>query len=551
MRTRVIGIALAGVLAAVLLCVPSLLRTPQAATQVIDAATLATDEDQAPYDIVERYRLPAFDHEPGDSTEKLLASQVVAKAQSVGITSNYPSDPGPAMRALQEDIESHRAHALNWHSQVDFTGTTAAELQELIDAHPDALIKLTMSDLVLDAPIVLPSDTHIEGNGARIWCELAGAAFVVEGTRDISLQNLDIRGNGDIGIFAHNAINLLVEGCHIHDLRSKAIVVSGESTYFHLLDNVVRQNQQGGIEIAGGSSYGVLSGNDVVHNTGYSNWMAGIVLTNVDVPTPAELWAAFPGEMPHFAERTTLADVPASVHDVIVEGNTVERNQSSGIYLDGIYRCYVQGNTIAHNDKEGMCLDYGTLGCFVQGNTVSDNGKRARQSDAALELDGMLPFGRMADGSACAKLPGISLDNAAYNIIEANTIQDNWGGGVKSVRTSMRNVIAGNLIDNNNRGQNDVFFFIGVELGNADEGAQSDSMDYLADYQNLVMGNTITGGHYTGVFIAHGCEGNTISRNVIKGHTHYALMCGSNLVNDFSGNDYDGRFIDRSVIPFL
>ena len=550
MRARVIGIALAVALVALGLSVPALLGASRVETQLTDAATRSAEEGAESYDIVEHYRLPAFDQAPGASTDKLAASQVVAKAARVGITSSYPSDPTATMLALAEDVESHRYLAQIWHDEVDFTGTTAAELQQVVNENTGALIRLG-GDMVLDAPVTLPSDTHIDGNGARIWCELGGAAFVADGVSAVSVQNLDSRGNGDIGIFVHDAKNVIVQDCHIHDLRSKAIVVSGTSSYFHIINNECRKNQQGGIQVAGAASYGELRGNKVSHNTGYSNWMAGVVLTNVEVPSPSELWAAFPGETPHYAERSTLADVPASVHDVYVMGNTIDHNQSSGLYCDGVYRIYVDANTLASNDKEGMCLDYGALGCFVHANQVTDNGKRARQSDAALELDGMLVHGRMADGSACAKLPGISLDNAAYNVIEANTVQHNWGGGVKSVRTAMRNVIAGNLIDDNNRGQNDVFWFIGVELGSADEGTPSDSMDYLADYQNLVVGNTITGGHYTGVFIAHGCEGNIISRNVIKGHTHYALMCGSDLENDVSGNDYDGRFIDRSVVPFL
>ena len=550
MRARAIGVAIVGALAALALSVPGILSTHRAELLLADAAALSASEAHEAYDIVERYRLPAFDQLAGASTEKLAASQVIAKAAKVGITSNYPSDPTATMQALAQDVESRRGLAQAWHKEVDFTGATAHELQQLVNDSPDTLIRLT-SDLVLEAPVTMTSDTHINGNGARVWCELGGAAFVVDGVKEVSLANLDIRGNGDIGVFVHDASDVIVQSCHIHDLRSKAVVVSGTSTYFHILDNEFRKNQQGGIEIAGAASYGELRGNKVVHNTGYSNWMAGVVLTNVEVPSVGELWASFPGDVPHFAERTTLADVPASVHDVYLQGNTIGHNQSSGLYCDGVYRCFVDGNTIASNDKEGMCLDYGALGCFVHANQITDNGKRARQSEQALELDGMLGFGFTDDGSSCAKLPGISLDNAAYNVIESNTVQHNWGGGVKSVRTSMRNVIAGNLIDDNNRGQNDTFFFIGVELGNADEGAESDSMDYMADYQNLVVGNTITGGHYTGVFIAHGCEGNVITRNIIKGHTHFAFMCGSDLENDLSANDYDGRFIDRSVIPFL
>ena len=542
-------VAVVGVLLAFALSIPSLSALGTSSLQGVPEQT--RDVQPSDYNIVERYKLPAFNRDAGDSNEQIASAQVMVKAQRVGFTSIYPSDPTSAMNGLASDIQNHQRLATIWHDEVEFTGTTAAELQQLINNSSGKLIRIMTPDLRLDESITLPADTHIEGNGARIWCNLVDALFIVDGQHEVSLTNLDISGNAEIGIFAHDATNVIVQDCHIHDLSGKAVVVSGASRYFHILNNEFRQNKKGGITIAGGSSYGQLLDNTVSYNTGYSNWMAGIVLTNVDAVRADALWDAFPGAVPHSAERTTLADVPASVHDVLVQGNTVEHNQSSGIYCDGIYRCYVVENTIKTNDKEGMCLDYGTIGCFVHANTVADNGRRALQSDEALELDGMLDFGRMPDGSACAKLPGISLDNAAYNTIEANTIKDNWGGGVKNVHCAIRNVIVGNEIDNNNRGQNDVFFFIGVELGYADEGAQSPSMDYIADYQNIVMNNQITGPHYTGVFIAHGCEGNTISHNTIKGQTHFAFMNGSNLKNDLSSNDYTGRFIDRSIVPFL
>ena len=454
------------------------------------------------------------------------------------------------MQGLADDIASHEELARVYHGEVDFDGTTAAELQQVLDASQGKLAHITTPDLVLDQPIDVPSDTHIDGTGSRIWCEVPSALFLVEGQRGVSLENLDISGNADIAVFARDASDLVVGNCHIHDLRGKAVVVVGSSAYFHILDNEFRQNRQGGITVGGGSSYGMLRGNRICSNTGYSNWMAGMVLTNVDAESPETLWSSFPGETPHFVERHTLAGIPASAHDVIVRDNTVEHNQSSGVYLDGVYRCYLTGNTIQHNDKEGMCLDGGTLGCFVQGNTVADNGKRARQSEAALALDGMLDFGYLEDGSAVAKLPGISLDNAAYNTLEANTVRGNWGCGIKAVRCAVRNVIAGNAIDNN-RGANDTFFFVGVELGNANEELQGEDLDYLPSHQNLVVGNRITGPHYAGVLISHGCEGNIVSRNVIRGNSNFAILCGSRLSTDLSGNEYDGHIVSRTILPFL
>lgn len=74
-------------------------------------------------------------------------------------------------------------------------------------------------------------------------------------------------------------------------------------------------------------------------------------------------------------------------------------------------------------------------------------------------------MGRMDDGSSKAKLPGVSLDNAAYCRVENNSIEGNWGDGVKFVRSVYACTVARNIIANNNRGVNDRFHYFGVLVG--------------------------------------------------------------------------------------
>ena len=64
-------------------------------------------------------------------------------------------------------------------------------------------------------------------------------------------------------------------------------------------------------------------------------------------------------------------------------------------------------------------------------------------SDEDLEADFVLELGRLEDGSSPAKLPGISLDNTAYNVIYNNVILENYGSGVKAVRSAFCNTILG------------------------------------------------------------------------------------------------------------
>ena len=112
-----------------------------------------------------------------------------------------------------------------------------------------------------------------------------------------------------------------------------------------------------------------------------------------------------------------LYDLKKSPNHNVVKDNLIQGNYSSGFYCDGGYMNYIIHNTIEDNEKEGMCLDYGTFGTYVSENTIRRNGVRNRQTDEDLVADFILGAGRLEDGSSTAKLPGISIDNSAYNIV--------------------------------------------------------------------------------------------------------------------------------------
>ena len=140
-----------------------------------------------------------------------------------------------------------------------------------------------------------------------------------------------------------------------------------------------------------------------------------------------------------------------------------------------------------------MCLDYGSFGNYITGCEIRQNGGRNRMSDEDLEADFILDQGRMADGSSPAKLPGISLDNTAYNTIYGNIVRDNYGSGIKAVRSAFSNTILCNQIIDNNRGASDTFHFFGIELStdlNADEAVQG--LDFMGEnaFMNDIFDNT-------------------------------------------------------------
>ena len=153
----------------------------------------------------------------------------------------------------------------------------------------------------------------------------------------------------------------------------------------------------------------------------------------------------------------------------------------------------VFNNTVEGNAKEGICLDNGSTANVLAMNLVRLNGKRWGKTDAELKLDFVGGLPRLPDGTSPVKTPGISLDNALYNIVYSNLIERNYGGGLKMVRTSYYNVIGLNVVVDNNEGSNGHFHFFGIELGAAKADTEVPALDFAPSCGNVVFGNTIRG----------------------------------------------------------
>lgn len=273
----------------------------------------------------------------------------------------------------------------------------------------------------------------------------------------------------------------------------------------------------------------MIEGNRIENNSGARNLTAGLVLCSMPIEDIETAYNPFPDEM--------LYDILQSPHQLVVRGNTVAQNHSSGIYSESGYLNYYVENTIYKNEKEGMCLDYGSFGNYITGCEIRQNGGRNRMSDEDLEADFILDQGRMADGSSPAKLPGISLDNTAYNTIYGNIVRDNYGSGIKAVRSAFSNTILCNQIIDNNRGASDTFHFFGIELStdlNADEAVQG--LDFTPCYENIIARNTISGGHYAGVFMGEDAFMNDIFDNTFMDCTDWAMESLSEKYNSTPNN---------------
>ncbi|MCU7815064.1 MAG: right-handed parallel beta-helix repeat-containing protein [Candidatus Thiodiazotropha sp. (ex Rostrolucina anterorostrata)] len=204
-------------------------------------------------------------------------------------------------------------------------------------------------------------------------------------------------------------------------------------------------------------------------------------------------------------------------------------NRKMGITTDGVAYLKVINCVMAHNDCEGITIDNGAWGCSIQNCHIFNNGWRGLQHVAELGTDYVSEMGLMEDGSSKAKLPGISLDNAAYTRVENNHIECNWGDGVKLVRAAYESSITGNLIENNNRGMNDRFHYFGILVGVAKR--QHCNQYDFASCNNYIGTNTILGEHFSGIHLMARVTGNIVEKNSISG-----ASCQSIEVHALFGN---------------
>lgn len=508
-------------------------------------APVETEEayiDQQDYsiDIITRYNLPKLSRMAEEDQEKYVNNlQVMKKIDALNLKEEDFIYPEQSLQTLNSSLEEKKnTLAKNFSDCVTFKGSTSDELQKFINNNTNKTI-LIENEIKFTSSIEVPSNVCIEGQNVNITSLTdIDKAFVIKNAENISISGMNIDGGFEYGIYVVDSKNVEVKENVINNLGQKPVVIVGDCEYILVNDNSFSGNQNGGIYFDGNINYGEISGNTVQNNLGTSNWMAGIVLCGVESQNKDDIWEKF-DENHHFPQKDTLYSEINCPHNIIVSDNYVENNNASGIYGDGAYLCYLTGNMVRNNDKEGICLDYGSFGCYLYDNTFEGNGRRMNQTDKDLEMDFVLASGRLDDGSAKSKLPAISLDNTAYNILVNNVVSDNYGGGVKMVRTTVRCLIAENVIKNNNLGQNDSFHFFGVELGSAIADTESTEMDFTADYENIICRNSITGNHYSGVFIGENGYVNDVFDNVIMQPQMFSVEAISTMFNSIVNNTSD------------
>ena len=507
----------------------------------VDSAAMKISPSDC-YSIMTANKLPALSRMAAEDSKKYMGNlQVLQKIEKLGIDTASFETPELNWKNVYNRVSDTMQKENTFSDKISFTGSTASQLNTLIAQSTDAYNTIESSTVRMDEPIRMKSGIALDAAGVTFTGstdDRVAQAVIAEDCTNFALYNLNLTaGCYEYGIYIIRSNTFTIENCTISNALYKGLVMMGENKNFTIRNNTVSYNGNGAVFLNGNISNGIIAGNDVVDNYGTRNLTAGIVMTSMEIDDYYTAYNEFKDE-----HLYNLLDTP---HDIVLYQNNVKHNNSSGIYSDGAYQIYIVENIIYQNDKEGMCLDYGTFGAYVSNNIVKENGGRLRQSDEDLEADFVTTFGRLSDGSSPAKLPGISIDNSAYNTIVNNNVTQNYGSGVKMVRSAYRNIIMENSVSDNNKGKSDDFHFFGIEIGHEstpDEPVKG--LDFTASYENIVCRNIVTGSNYAGVFLAVESYCNDVFDNTILGSEWYAIECHSNMFNSMPNNIMDQEILN-------
>ncbi len=460
-----------------------------------------------------RHALPPLERMAPEERAGLVDSMLsVERMRRLGIRPEDLEFPEASWKRIYNEVW-RETRGVGAGPEVAFSGATASELNALLRRSGGASVDVESPLIVLDETVVVPGGVALRGRGARV---VAGAApvakaFVLDGARDVLLDGFELDGCCDYPVYVKNSERFVISGMRVTRCAHKAVCVMGACRHFAVRNNRISDSGNGAIFLNGDVELGVIERNVVERAGGTGNLSGGIVLCSSDlddIDTPYNP-----------LKRWCLAERLESPHDLVIVGNRIGAGESNGIYSHASYRNYIIENTLKQNNKEGMCLDFGTVGCFVARNVVLRNGGRFDMDEEKLVEDFIQDFGVLSDGSSPAKVPGISMDNAAYNILYQNVVAGNYGSGIKMVRSGARNTILSNVVTDNNAGESEGFHFFGIELASdlREDYALEDirELDFTPCYENTVARNIVSGPHYAGVFLGRDAYVNDCFDNVV------------------------------------
>lgn len=385
----------------------------------------------------------------------------------------------------------------------------------------------------------IPSTVTLSGAGPTTELVFQATPFGIlfEGTReapltDACVRNLSIRHENTglpgfgAAILLHHARGIAIEDTHIPDPCRLGIFLGDRVDHAALRRLSIRHAGLDGIGLLR-KVRDILIEDTLIENCRQS----GLLLAD---------WPSLPAAAPHdYEAQARAAGIGFGADDpyplrIDVLRCVFRKNRKMGVCTDGAGLLSLRDCELADNQCEGVTLDNGTWGARLTDCRIRNNGRRGGQHEEELKEEQVHGDGLLPDGTSKVKLPGVSLDNAAFCRVEQCVIERNHGDGVKFVRAGYACVVRGNAMLSNNRGYSPGHPHMGIRIG-----ADRRGWDGQHDFPGCgiqVRDNDILGAHVAGVALRPGAMNNTVAGNRIAGQTGRAIDDRSRRVNRIEGN---------------
>lgn len=318
----------------------------------------------------------------------------------------------------------------------------------------------------------------------------------IDGGQLIAIENAALSGNGDDGarlanvtqttlrnvvatqnddgIDVANAVETLIETSQANNNRENGLrFTNGVTTT--LTGLTFQQNQQNGLALSG-----VLTATQIASTQAISNTLNGFLVNGatdgMTISGNTILGSGAAGM------ALTLTPGPAPVRDVIVSGNTLDRNAFSspafgiqvsggtevvtvtgnlvdgtrnggGVLLPAANQMTLSGNVVRYNNGPGFRVENGSDRVVIEGNEVISNtiGVEVRSATTistvvrfnSITLSGATGWGATGPGT------GVAVSDAQRTLIAANSIVNNLGAGVHVSGAAAQTQVVENTIVNN------------------------------------------------------------------------------------------------------
>ncbi len=451
---------------------------------------------------------------PGAAELKLLQQKIVdGSLPQVLQTAEQHKNDDTLAKDNSFSQKPFRCQSANKYRQIDFTDGEIigqSNFSLIIDAdfiNNGGKVKLTNC---YNFVISTSARINLEGDNRNYFLEIIAC-------KDFSLKNVKAV-HGRNSCLISDCSNFVIKDCSHIGGNGYGLIIHN-SNLFSIICCKFTDMLAAGVMILGSSSNGIIKNCLVQGSRGIYNCDAGFHLC---ATSDKVKYDSIPE---HCHEPLSITEKTARPTHITIEQCMVFDCRAQGIYLEGAVLCTLKNNLITGNNKEGICFDWGSSLNSLIDNTITLNGERKNMSEDEIKADFIADYPLLNDGSSSMKLPGVSIDNGACNLLQGNDIICNYGGGIKMVRSAFFNIITSNNIINNGQGDNRYSLFAGVTILGV--GAINNE---FTEYKNMLLD-------------FHPSLNNRIKGNIIKQQWQAFYEDRAS-----QGNLFDGNTIDETLL---